>query len=84
MSYLHDRSNKKAILSPYQVGVPSKHAQNEGEKHLNSNNSTKRNIKRPIRRANCMQDSGAPGYQHTLISNKNGVLKEKRHDNMWH
>ena len=46
MGYLHDRSHTKAFLSViYQVGVPSKHAQNEDEKqHLNSNNSTKRNI----------------------------------------
>ena len=44
MSYLHDRSHEKAILSLYQVGVPSKHAQNEDEKYLNSNSSTKRNL----------------------------------------
>ena len=63
MSYLHDRSHKKAILSLYQVGVPSKHAHNEDEKHLNSNNSTKRNINGRIRDI-CMQDSGPPGYTH--------------------
>ena len=52
------------ILSLYQVGVPSKHAHNEDEKHLmNSNNSTKRNENGRIR-AICMQDSGAPGYKH--------------------
>ena len=61
MSYLHDRLHKKAILSPYQVGVPSKHAQNEDEKHLN-NNSTKRNINERIR-AICMHDAGPPGYK---------------------
>ena len=44
MSYLHDRSHKKSIWSLYQAGVPSKHAQSEDEKLLNSNNSTKRNI----------------------------------------
>ena len=49
MSYLHERSHIKAILSLYQVGVPSKHAQNEDEKHLNSKNSTKRNINGRIR-----------------------------------
>ena len=59
MSYLHDRSHKEAILSLYQVGVPSKHAQNEDEKHLNSNNSTKRYIYGRIR-AICMQDSAPP------------------------
>ena len=63
MSYLHDRSHKKAILSLYQVGVPSKYAQNEDGKHLNSNNSTERNINGRIR-AICMQDSGPPGYNH--------------------
>ena len=51
------------ILSLYQVGVPSKRAQNEDEKHLNSNNSTKRNINGRIR-AICMQDSGPLGYKH--------------------
>ena len=50
---------KKANLSLYQVGVPSKHAQNEDDKHLNSNNSTKRNnIGRII--AICMKDQGTP------------------------
>ena len=63
MSYLHDRSHKKAILSLHQVGVPSKHAQNKDEKYLNSNNSTKRIIHGRIR-AICMQDAGPPGYKH--------------------
>ena len=63
MSYLHDRSRKKAILSLYQIGVPSKHAQNEDEKHWNSNISTKRNINERIRAID-MQDSGPPGYKH--------------------
>ena len=39
MNYLHDRSHKKAILSLHQVGVQSEKAENEDEKHLNSNNS---------------------------------------------
>ena len=63
MSYLHDRLHKKTILSLYQVGVPSRHAQNEDEKYLNSSNSTKRNINGRIR-AICMQDSGPPGDKH--------------------
>ena len=63
MSYLHDRSHKKAILSLHQVGVQSEKAENEDEKHLNnSNNSTKRYINGRIR-ADCMQDSAPPGYQ---------------------
>ena len=82
MSYLHDRSHKKTISSRYQVGVPSKHAQNEDEKYLNRNNSTKRNINGRIR-VICMQDSAPPGIQAQLISNKNGVFTEKRHNNMW-
>ena len=47
----------------YQVGVPSKHAQNEDEKHLNSSNSTKRNINGRIG-VICMQDWDPPGYKH--------------------
>ena len=63
MRSLHDRSHRNTILSLYQVGVPSKHAQNEDEKHLmNSNNSTKRNINGRIT-AICMQHSGGPGYE---------------------
>ena len=64
-SYLHDRSHKNTILSLYQVGVPSKHAQTEDEKRLNSNtnSSTKRNINGRIR-AICIQDSGPSGYKH--------------------
>ena len=57
--------NKKAILSPYQVGVASKHSQNEDEKHVNSNNSNKRNMSERIR-GNCIQDSGPPGYKHNF------------------
>ena len=64
MSCWHDRLHKKAILSLYQGGVPSKHAQNEDEKHyLNSNNNTKRNINGRIR-AISMQDSAPLGYKH--------------------
>ena len=64
MSYVHDRSHKKNISSLYHVGVPSKHAQNEDDKYLNSNNnSTKRNINGRIR-AICTQDSGPSGYKH--------------------
>ena len=33
ISYLHDKSHKKAVRSLYQVGVPSKHAQNEDERN---------------------------------------------------
>ena len=57
------RRTKNAILSLYKVGMPSKHAQNEDEKHLNSNNSTKRRINGRIR-AICMQDSAPPGDNH--------------------
>ena len=63
MSFLHDTSHKKAILSLYQIGAPSKHAPNEDEQHLNSNYSTKRNIHGRIR-AICMQHSAPPGYKH--------------------
>ena len=34
----------QAHTSKYLVDLPSKHAQNEGEKHFNSNNSTERNV----------------------------------------
>ena len=61
MSDLHDRPHKTAVLSLYQVGVSSKHAQNEDEKHLNSNHSTKRNIHGQIR-AICTQNSGRPVF----------------------
>ena len=45
-SYLRDRSHEKSDFKPILSGwrVPSKHAQNEGEKHYNSSNSTKCNI----------------------------------------
>ena len=75
MSYLYDRSHKKAILSLYQVGVPSKHAQIEDKKHLNSNNSTKRNINGRIR-AICTQDSAPPGYKHNQFRTKTGCSKK--------
>ena len=46
------------------MGVSSKHAQNEDDKHFNSSNSTKRNINRRLG-AICMQDSAPPlGYMH--------------------
>ena len=79
MSHLHDKSYKIEISSLYEVGVPSKHARNEDEKHLNSCNSTKRNINGQTR-AICMQDSGHPGYNH---KKKNGAFKEKQHNKMW-
>ena len=69
------RPHKKAILSLHQVGVPSKHAQDEDEKPLNSNNSTKRNINGRIR-AICMQDSGPPGYNHNKFQTKIGCSKK--------
>ena len=75
MSHLHVRSHDKAILSLYQVGVPRTHVQNEDEKHLNSNNSTKRNIK--VRtRANCMQDSAPPGHKYNGFQTKMGCSKK--------
>ena len=59
------RVDKKALLSLDQVNVPSKHAQNEYDKHLNSSNSsnsTNRNVNGRIRRtrAICMQDFSPP------------------------
>ena len=69
-----NRLHKKAILSLYQVGVPSKHAQNEDEKRLNWNNSIKRNINVRIRDI-CMQDSGA-GYKHNQFQTKKGCSKK--------
>ena len=63
------------MLSPYQVGVPSKHAQNESEKHFNSSNSNKRNINEPIR-AICVQDSGPPDYKHISKHKKIGGSKQ--------
>ena len=43
--------------------MPSKLAHNENEKHLNSNNTTKRNINGRIRDiCTSMQDSAPPGY----------------------
>ena len=57
-----------------QVGVPSKRAQNEDEKRLNSNNSTERIINGRIR-VIYIQDSGPLGYKHN--SNKSGMFKEK-------
>ena len=84
MSYSHDKSHKEAFLcvffSLYQVGVPSKHAQNEDEKRLNSNR-TKRNINGRIR-AICMQDSAPPGYKHKKFQTKMGCSKQ-RQNNMW-
>ena len=76
MRYSHDnRSHKKAILSLYQVGVPSKHAQNEDEIHLNSNNITKRNINGPIRDV-CMQDSGPPVISTISFTQKWGAQRK--------
>ena len=75
MSYSHDRSHKKAILSLYQVGVPSEHAQNEDEKHLSSNNSTKRNINRRSRAFVC-RIKGAPGCKHNQFQTKMGCSKK--------
>ena len=68
---MHDKSHKKTILSLYQVGVPSKHAQKEDDKHLNGNNSTKRNINGRIR-ASCTQDSGPPGHRHNYSQTNGG------------
>ena len=75
MSYLHDRSHKKTTLNLYQVGVLSKHAQDEDEKYLNSNNSTKRNINGQIR-AIFEQDSGPLGYKHNSFQTKMGSSKK--------
>ena len=75
---------KNASFSLYQVGLPSKHAQNEDEKQVNSNNSTKLNIINEQIRAICLQESAPPGYKHNLFQAiMNGVFKEKRHNNMW-
>ena len=57
--------------------MPSKHAQNEDEKHLNSNNSTKRNINGRIR-AIRMQDTGPPGYKHNQFLTK--MASSKKND----
>ena len=70
-----NRSHKKVILSLCQVGVPSKHAQNEDEKRFNRNTSIKRNINGRIR-AICMQDSGPPGYQNNQFKQRRGVQRK--------
>ena len=66
---------KKDFLNLYQVGVPSKHTQNNDEKHLDSNSSTKRNINGRIR-ACCIQDSASPGYKHNHFKQKQGVSEK--------
>ena len=50
-----------AILRFYQVGVPSKHAQNEDEKHLST--TTAPNAIQMDELAICIQDSVPPGYK---------------------
>ena len=82
-SCLHGKSHNKAILSLCQVGVPSKHAKNEGEKHLNSSNSTKRNKNGRIGSNWIELDRFGPRIQGppviSTIPNKDGVFKAKRH-----
>ena len=74
------RTQRKSDFEPiYQVGVPSKHAQNEDEKHLKSNNSIKRNINGRVR-AIFMQEN--PRLYAQLIPNRKGVFKGKRHNNI--
>ena len=81
MSYLNDRSHKKAILSLYQVGVPSKHAQNEDEKHLHSNNSTERNEMDELESFVC-RIQPPPVISALNLEQKLGVQR-KRHNNIY-
>ena len=84
MSYLHEGSYKKTILSLYQVGVPSEHLQNEDEEHLKCHNiGTKRNLNGRIR-VIFMQDSGLPAYNHNYFEARmSAVFKEKGQNIMW-
>ena len=72
-SYLYDRWHIKAIISPYRVGAPSKHAQNEGE---NTSTATTQHQTQHINeqiRSICIQDSGPRGYKHNPKQKKWGV-----------
>ena len=72
-SYLHNRSRKKTMLSLHQVGMQSKHAQNE--KHLNS---TKRNVKGWVRAVqftccSCLREKFANDVNLEIMPFKNYV-----------